>query len=139
MHPIEVAAEKNEKRQKIWKEEGQERLLAHNKKKKNFWGRKKKAWPLSMKGPVAVSEATDGSSEENIGFTINSKITEGTVTLASSFDEVVGEQKKLLSSGLAKQIKMELWTDGTRGNVDGRGQDLSCLMKKKSILICWRK
>lgn len=93
-----------------------------------------------MKGPVAVSEATDGSSAEKIEFTINSKITEGTVTWASSFDDVVGEQKRLLSSGLAKQIKMELWTDSTPGNVDGRGQDLSCLNeKKKCILICWRK
>lgn len=104
MHSTEVVAEKNEKRQKIWKEQNQERLLAHS-KIKNFEEERRKhghwAW-RGQKGPVAVSEATDGSSEEKIEFTINSKITEGTVTLASSFDEVVGEQKKLLSSGLAK-------------------------------------
>lgn len=138
MHSTEVVAEKNEKRQKIWKEQNQERLLAHS-KIKNFEEERRKhghwAW-RGQKGPVAVSEATDGSSEEKIEFTINSKITEGTVTLASSFDEVVGEQKKLLSSGLAKQIKTELWTDGTWGNVDGRGQDLSCLNEKKAY---WQK
>lgn len=52
------------------------------------------------------------------------------MTSASSFDEVEGKQKKLLSSGLAKQIK-KLWTDGTWGSVDGRGQDLSCLREKQ--------
>lgn len=105
--------------------------MAHSKIEYFEEKRKKKAWPLSMKGSVAISEATDGSSEEKTEFTINSKITEGTVTSASGFEEVVGKQEKLLSSGLAKQIKMELWTEGTWESVDGRVQDLPCLSEKQ--------